>query len=295
MRDGELTLSYSGTSITFGLPDSPVGAFLTERPDLGDVDIETTDARRPRGDGVLFGKDFFSGRTITLPLAIAENTEGDALDLLGLVRSAWRADKVRLTPGATATLTFRRAGRERVVFGRPRRFAEDINYTAQGVITFLADFAAADDLYYSPTESSVVIPFAPAPTGGLLAPLASPLATTGDSDRSMGIVVGGKLPVWPVIEIHGPIVNPIVEIVGVSKMEFRLTLGASDVLRVDSTPWARTVLLNNAGAAGSLTRASTRLADAAIPPGTYEVVLRGSSSTGTAFASLRWRDTYPSL
>lgn len=293
MRDGEVTLAYPGESVTVGLADSEA-TFLAPL-DLGDVAIEAADAPRPRGDGVSFGTDYFGGRTITLDLGIVRPSESEALDALSRLRRAWRADAIRLTPGATASLTFRRAGRERVVFGRPRRFAPGLEDIGQGMATVLADFAATDDLFYSTTTTRLLVPFAPAPTGGLMAPLASPLATTGDSDRSMALTVAGEMPSWPRVTIAGPVVNPVVELVGLWRLEVRASLLEGDSLVIDTAPWARTVLRNGAGAAGLFSRASVRLSKAAIPPGTYEAVLRGSSVTGSASALIEWRDTYSSL
>lgn len=295
MRDGELVLSYSGTTVTFGLDDSTLPAFLTEAPDLGDLDIETADARRPRGDGLLFGKDFLGGRTITLPLAISAPTEAEALAIYQTLRTAWRADKVRLTAGATATLRFRRAGRERLVYGRPRRFAEDLTLARQGVIKVVADFAAADDVFYDVTEQAKAVGLVATPSGGLVGPLGSPLSTTASSDRSVAITVDAPVPAWPTITISGPVTNPVVEVVGLWRMEFRATLAYDQTLVVDTRPWARTVKRNGSNLAGSLTRQSTPLSKAQIPSGTYELAFRGASDTGTATATVRWRNSFPTL
>lgn len=295
MRDGEIRLSYPGTDITFGLLDSQVGAFLTERPDLGDYAIEAADVQRPRADGVAFGTDSLGGRTITLSAAVSKPTEAEALDEYARVRTAWRGDKVRQTPGAVAALTFNRAGRERIAYGRPRRFAEDMALARSGVVGFTADYSAVDDVFYSVSESSATVALVPAPGGGLIAPLASPMMTTESSDRSVGIDVSGDLPAWPVLTVDGPITNPVIEVVGLWRMEFRLTLAYDQTLVVDTRPWGRSALVNGASVAGSLTRQSTRLADASIPPGSYEVALRGSSETGSPVLRLSWRDSFTTL
>lgn len=293
MRDGEVTLAYPGVSLTVGRTDTE--AVLLGPPDFGDVAIDAADAPRARTDGVSFGTDLFGGRTVTFDLGIARRTEAEALDSLERLRLAWRADSIRKTPGATATLTFRRAGRERMVIGRPRRFAENVEHVEEGLVQILADFAAGDDVFYGTTEHVVSVSIAPSTGGGLIAPLAAPLATTQDSDRSTGMTVGGSLSAWPIIEIDGPITNPVVEVLGVFRMEFRRTVAEGDTFVVDTAPWARTVLLNGSPTTSGLTRASTRLSRAAMPPGDYEVALSGNSPTGTASARVRWREAYPTL
>ncbi len=279
-------LSYTGESLAFGSIASDF--VFTAAPDIGPSDIQHDDAARPRADGVVFGADFHGGRTITFDLAANGANEAEARTLVARLAKAWRADAIRKKPGAVATLT---SDTGRVTFGRPRRFAAIDELLPQGLVQVLADFACAEDVWYG-TETSVNVALQPPAGGGLIAPLASPLATTATSDRSTVIRVGGDLSTWPVFEIQGPIVNPVVEVVGRLKMEFRTTLAFDQKLIVDTRPWARTILRNGASVAGSLTRTSTRLSQAAIPPGAHELVLRGTSDSGTASVITRWRDAY---
>jgi hypothetical protein len=279
-------LSYAGEDLDFGSIAS--GYVFTGAPDLGPPDIRTDDAVRPRGDGVAFGVDFLSGRTCGFSLAVSGADEADARVRLARLSKAWRADVVRQTSGAVATLT---ADTGRVSFGRPRRFASVDELLPQGMTEVIADFASADSLWYG-QESSTRVTLALSSGGGLIAPLASPLSTTFSSDRSRVLYVGGQVPTWPVFEIQGPITNPIVEVVGVLKMEFRTTLAYDEKLVVDTRPWARSILRNGSSLAGSLSRTSTRLSKAALPPGDHEIVLRGTSQPGTASVDVSWRDAY---
>lgn len=280
-------LTYPGEDLAFGSIES--GYVFTTAPDLGAREIDHEDERRPRTDGVSFGQDFMGGRTITFELDVNGTDEADAKAKLARLSRAWRADVVRFTPGATATLT---SGSGRVAFGRPRRFASNDDLQPQGLSTVVADFATADDAWYGGTEQGVTVSLVPAPSGGLLAPLAAPLSTTLSSDRSQGVTIGGELPTWPVIEIQGPITNPTVELVGAVRMDFRLTLAYDQKLVIDSRPWARSILRNGASVAGTITRTSTRLAHAALDPGSYEFVLRGTANTGNPYATIRWREAY---
>lgn len=295
MRDNEWTLSYPGTSYTWGYPWGEV--INLTAPDLGVADIRADDADQPRRDGRLFGFDYRSGLTITFELGLSTRAgELAARDLAETLRRAWRADPVRSSPGAVASLTARHVGRERVTYGRPRRCGTVDQAAPQGYIAAVADFVTVDDLWYSPTVESQTITIAPPLGGGLTGSLASPLSSTGSSDRSLAVTVGGAMPAWPVITIYGPITNPVVELVGLWKFELLTTLAYDRSITIDTRPWARSVLLNGGGsAAGALSRRSPRLVDAGIPPGTYEAVLRGVDETGSARATVAWQETYSSL
>ncbi|USL85076.1 minor tail protein [Arthrobacter phage SWEP2] len=281
------SLSYPGVDVPFGSVAS--GYVFNKAPEIGAPSAVVDDQGRPRADGVAFGLDYLGGRTVAFDLTVNGTDEDDARALLATLARAWRADVVRSTPGAVATLT---ASSGRVTFGRPRRFASNDDLLPSGMSKVLVDFACADSVWYGP-EQSADVALVPEPGGGLLAPLASPLSTTATSDRSRAFTVTSDLPTWPVFEIHGPITNPVVEVVGLLRMEFRLSLAFDQTLVVDTRPWARSTLLDGASKAGSLTRTSTRLSQAAIPAGEHELVLRGDSDSGTASASIRWRDAYP--
>lgn len=294
MRDGEWQLVYGDTAVTFGPADLPI--VNMSAPDLGDIEVTADDVNRPRADGVAFGVDYRGGRTITFDLGLFGADEADVRATLRTLARAWRADPVRLVPGATAELHVQYAGAERVVYGRPRRFAAAEADVAQGVVTVAADFACVDDLFYDPADQSFSLGIVPPPSGGLITPLASPLTTTATSDRSTGFTVGGDMPAWPVITIHGPITNPEVEVVGQWTIGLNTSLASDQSLTIDTRPWARTILLSNGGSlAGTLTAGSARLASASLPPGDYEAVLRGTDQTGTASLTFAWRNVYTHL
>lgn len=293
MRDNEWVLSYGTTSVTFGPGDLPI--FNRTTPDFGSVEVEVADQRRPRADGRNFGTDYRGGMTFAFDLGIRGVTSSDARTEAALLQRAWRADSVRGTPGAVASLAFRYDGRERVVYGRPRRFAPDYSdVSTNRLVTAQADFVTVDDRFYGPALTDpVYIPLVPKPVGGLLAPLQEPLTTTESSNRSIGIIVGGEDDAWPVVEVTGPITSPTIEVVGLWRMDFDLSLAYDETLTIDTRPWARTVTRNGASVAGKVTGTSPRLADASIPPGAYSVALRGTSATGTPTATVRLQESYP--
>lgn len=293
MRDGEWSLVYGDTAITFGPADLDVVNMTA--PSIGDTEIQTDDSGRPRSDGRAFGLDFRGARTIAFDLGVLGDTEVEVRDNLAALATAWRADEVRSKPGAVAEMRVRYAGRERATFGRPRRFAHSDEDFRQGFIPVVADFDSGDDLWYSISEEAVTASLGAETGGGLEGPLASPLSTTASSDRSVFLRVNGDLPAWPVITITGPISNPEVEIIGEWKMTLATNIAEGQTVVIDTRPWSRSVLRDGASIAGHLTRSSVRLANAGIRPGTHEVAFRGTSSTGTATVSVAWRDSFSTL
>jgi len=279
-------LVYGDVDLPFGSIGS--GYVFPSPPEIGSPDLTNDDARRARADGVLFGQDTRGGTTVAFDVDVVAADEAAVLSKLAPLAAAWRADSIRSTPGATATLV---ADTGRVTFGRPRRFAHQHTYRKDGLIQVTADFATADDLWYGP-ERSTSVSLVPTPSGGLLAPLASPLSTTRTSDRSQVFEVDGELPTWPVFTVRGPITNPVVEVTGVLRIAVTRTLAYDQTLVIDTRPWARSVLLDGASIGGAVSPTSTRLSRAAVPPGVNEATLRGASANGTATLSVAWRPAF---
>lgn len=296
----EWTLTYPGASgypgATFTWGTYASGVMHGAPPDLGSVENLTDDQQRPRADGRAFGVDYRGAPTITFDMLVLGADETATRDRITQLTTLWRADAVRNTPAAVAELSTTVAGRQRVTYGRPRRFAPADKHARQGVARVIADFACVNDCWYAPAEESLTISLVPPPSGGLVTPLAAPLSTTPPVQVPGAITVGGDLPAWPVMRIYGPVTTPAVQVTGLWTMTLDLTLAEDQWITVDTRPWARTILRRDgASFAGALTRSSPRLAHAAVPPGSYEVALRGVDVTGTAKVQFRWRKTYASL
>ncbi|MBC9000509.1 hypothetical protein [Micromonospora aurantiaca (nom. illeg.)] len=293
----EWTLTYPGRSLTWGPYAS--GIMLATEPQIGAVELLTDDAPRPRGDGRLFGQDFRGGQTITFELLVLGDSELAVRQRQTDLALAWRADAVRSVPGMVAELSTVIAGRPRVAYGRPRRFAPAAKQPRQGVIPVVCDFAAVDDCWYDPVLEQETVSLVPPPSGGLVSPLITPLTTVPTGAAPGGIVVGGELPAWPVITLRAvsaPLTNPVVQVTGLWTMALNVTILAGQHLTIDTRPWRRSVLRGDgASFGGALTRTGVRLADAAVPPGTYEVVMRGQDVSGTAQMQFAWQKTYGGL
>lgn len=276
--------------VVFGSRES--GIVHATAPDLGDVEVRVDDADRPRGDGRLFGQDYRGAWTITFDLTVVADSEDQARAAAAGLGRVWRGDTVRGTPGTVAAL----GNGDRVLFGRPRRWAQVDTHATKGVIGVVADFACVDDLARDAVEQVVTVSI-PAATvgGGLVTPLVTPLTTLAGSSRKTVAVIGGDTPAHPVIEITGPITTPKLTIAGWTQT-WDLTIPAGKTLTIDTRPWRRTATLTGGGSvAGDLAPGSRRIADALLPPGQAEVVLAGIDNTGTATLRMRWRDTYTSL
>lgn len=291
MREAEWRLRYPGTDFLFGTGVTPV--FNRTAPDLGDVEVRTSDVSQPYSDGDLMGRDFAGGRTISFDLGV-KGTPPEIRDHLGRLAAAWDARSVRQDPGSTAEIHSNYRGAHRVAYGRPRRFAASIADVSTGLGTAVAEFQTVDPYFYGADKESAVVRLTSGGAGGLLAPLAAPLATTGSSDRSTALTVTSDLPVWPVIKIAGPIINPEVELLGLWKFRLLDSLAYDQKLTIDTRPWRRGVYVTpgRKSRRGALSRDSVRLVDAAIPAGTYEIAFRGRTDSGNPEAEIRWQNAY---
>ena len=91
---------------------------LAIAPEIGDADRDNQDSKLTGVDGISFGADTVSGQTDAFGLTALGDTDEEARALYDEFRRLWRADTIRSTPGAMATLT---APSGRSTFGRPRR------------------------------------------------------------------------------------------------------------------------------------------------------------------------------
>lgn len=284
-------LTYGNTDFAFGTVESQFVFPQSGPPDISNIDVNDEDAARPRADGIMFGQDTRSGTTVTFDIEVNGEDEAEAWSLYQQLANVWRADSVRTVPGATAMLTSHTG---RVTFGRPRRIQPKLDLTPFGLTAVTCDFATADDLWYG-EEQFAVVKLVPDLGGGVQGPVSSPVSTTSTSDRSQTFTVDGLLPVWPVITITGPIANPSIEVVDVFKMSFNTTLAYDQTLVIDTRPWGRSIKRDDASIAGALDPRTNRLSEASVPPGTYNLSLRGVSATGTSQARVTWRNAYPSM
>lgn len=295
LTDGQWQLVYPGVDLTFGDGDPYL---ITAPPELAAADPATQDQPQTTGDGTMFGRDTRPGQTLTFELGVNCFDEKTGMDAHGRLQAAWRGDRVRSTPQAVAELHARRGGRERLVYGRPRRFASVLAQIPQhGYSGATADFVCADDLWYDAAATRLVLTLAPPPSGGFTTPFVFPLTTTAASVRPGQLAIGGQVDTWPVVTIAGPVSRPRVVVTDVWTLELTATLAWDQTVTVDPRPWARTVLRSDgANLAGTLTRASVPLSGMQLPAATdTQVVFSGTDPTGSARCTVSYRNAWPHL
>lgn len=282
--------------------------------DMGTPDLRNADAERPMADGIAFGRDFRSGRLISLEMnalsytpALAMAAYGDsagaepvveALNWADRVESAWAADRVRLVPSAVQVLRWRVGGRTRRVYGRPRRCAVDTAIHHVGNVPITADFQAEDDLVYSDLRRVTTINIVPSANAWVTFPLDWPIfwysAAAGVNNGS--ITVGGTRATWPSFTIHGPVAQPSIVIGGYGELKLNTNLLYDQSIYLDTRPWNRGIRRENgSNIAGALDSRATPLSLLRVPPGSYSVALKGTDPTGTAKLVVEHRDAFSSF
>ena len=272
--------------------------FVVTNLDYGSPEITINDTPAPRSDGLLFGRDWVRGPEMMFSLAVVPPwpTFGngiEATDLWGEFKSQWRADKVRATPGAVQTLRMSRNGRIRRVYGRTRKIAPTPERDANGWWMGAASFQCMTDYFYGDEERTNSVTLVPPTAGGYFVPPDDPWTSIGVSYEPGVVHIGGTDPAWMTFLIRGPIIRPVIEIVGHWASGLNLVLHPGEWVGIDSRPWQRGVR-TSAGIdiAGALLPGSPVLSAVKLDPGSYEIVLRGTDETGTATMTTAWRETY---
>lgn len=281
------TLAYGARSLAFGSADSGIAFDSSPKVEIqaGRVD----DAPLPRRDAVGFGEDFLDGQTITIEATAHAADEAAVRAIVDEAATVWRADELRRSPGALAELT---AHSGRLTYGRPRRFTPNDDDAPHGAIILTATFETADARWYGP-EREALLQYAPAPSGGMVTPLVTPLTTTAASYSASVAEVGGTVAASPIVTVQGPITAPEVTLGPLTFSFPSLSLAWDEELVIDTRPWASTITKNGASVAGALSPRSSWLSEARLEPGTHALGLRGISSSGTAYVAVRWRDAFP--
>jgi hypothetical protein len=262
----------------------------------GASDLVTTDAQRAQQDGVIVGRDYIGSATWAFTIDTKAGGEAGAAAADAALHAEWNNPAIRTNPNTTVPLSYQMAGRWRRVYGRPGKYA-GINgdtLTRFGRGRIVCDFRVTEPYHYDDTETSVVLTIVPGTTGGLTAPLASPLSTVRSSAPRAGNVLNAGDAATPLkVTFHGPVTNPWVR--SATGMEVALIGTLAYDQSVTINPRAGTVTRQDGtNAAGMLTRA-TRMSTTLLQPGTTVLSFGGTDPTGTATATLSWRNAYTSI
>jgi len=281
---GPWRLVYPGQDVTF---TDESGIYLRKPPEVADYDISTDDADNSRADASQAGQDFHGGRTIGLTFGVLGRTEAEMRSRASKLAMLWDAAAVRTRPGELAELI---SDGGRSAFGRPRKIAPSDVFPEANMQTVEAQFRQFDKLWYGP-EDSLEVSLALTQSGGFVFPLKFPMVTRGSTTAQNTFVVDGDQPTWPVITIRGPILDPTVEVAGLFRFTAASSLRADEWITIDTRPGRRAVT-RNGDRIGSLTRTSSLLTAAALPPGPHTLTLTGSSASGVPTAQIAWRAAY---
>ena len=264
----------------------------------GGPDLSNQDSPVGVDDGVLVGRDYLGASTWGFDMFTNVDDYAEAMELAGQVAARWLRRDVRTTPGAVLPLRYHMAGRWRRVYGRPRRYAGPDGglLTSMGRAEMTADFLAVDHLFYDDEERSISVGTVPATVGGIIAPIITPITTArrSEMERPGQFEIGGSAPTWPTITIAGPIRDPEVRI-GDWHLRLVGNLAYDRSITINTAPWARSATRNDGAHVGGMLHPTVRLGGLALEPGHHEVILTGVDTTGTARATIAWRDAHYSL
>lgn len=261
-------------------------------------------ASRARADGVMMGRDYFDGLTITFDINIKTRSPGDngaaAKDLHRRMAAAWFTEDTmvgpsRMTPGEVSELYLTDDDRTLVTYGRPREYQPSRGRTRAGWIPVTATFETITHKFYEAEWQHGSITSAPSTSTGFIPPFTFPLSTFSVQVLDDFLFVEGNTETWLLTKVYGPISQPKIEVTNYYTIETSsdFSLGAGEWLEIDPRPWSRKVMKNGTvPVAGKFTARSRRLSMQTLPPGTHRVVLRGNDPTGTARLETSWRNAW---
>lgn len=266
--------------------------------DPGENSWITQDAENTRRGVVGFGRDVTAPKTWTWASHVNREDVDTAVDTLDRFSAAWRPEELARDPGAVTAVRYRLAGRERRIFGRPRRFAAPpTNQILSGYVPVDHDFQLVDSYSYDDTESSIVIGYASAAgTGGFVLPSTMPLSTqSGDGNGEGQVSIGGRARAYPVIRFNGAWTDPTL-ITDHWTLRWKGQIPVNGWVEIDARPWMLTAKNHFGGSAiGGLPR-NTWLEDLWFAPQTSPgISLGGVATGGGASVEIRWRNAWTSI
>jgi hypothetical protein len=266
--------------------------------------IRTDDVSVARADGLMMGREYYDGLTITFDINIKTRGLGDngtaAKALHRNMAQAWFTEDTgvgasRITPGEVSELYLTDDDRTLVTYGRPRNYQPTRGRTRAGWIPVTATFNTITHKFYEAQWQYGTITSAPSTSTGLVPPFIFPLNTFSVQVLDDFAIVDGNTETWLLTKIYGPISAPKVEITNYYTIETSsdFSLGPNEWLEIDPRPWSRKVMKNGTTpCAGKFTAQSRRISMQTLPPGVHRIVLRGNDPTGTARLETSWRNAW---
>lgn len=272
------------------------GALIVTGFNPGSTEVRSDDQAAPGRDGAIPVQDFLGSATWAFDISTNREDLAGARASGAALESAWKDPAVRLNGTVKVPLSYEFDGEWRRVYGRPGQFA---GFAADvlanlGVGKITADFRVLDPLHYDDDETSVVLTIVPATTGGLITPFIFPLSTVRSSAPRAGIVNNTGDAATPLkVRFQGPISNPWVRSSAGMEIGLNGSLAYDQTVTVD--PLAGTVTRQDGTPAAGLLTRKTQLTATLLQPGPTELSFGGTDPTGTAKATLFWRNAHTSI
>jgi hypothetical protein len=262
----------------------------------GGADVRNNDSERSQRDGLVPGVDLLGGRLWTWELQAKGAGLADVLAANATLEAAWRVS-TRLQPGIMVPLSYQTNNRWRRVYGRPGRYTGPVPDPVAdiGVGKIVCDFRVLDPFYYDDVETSVVLTMIPATNGGMMTPFVTPLSTVRSSTPRAGLLTNAGDSATPLkVKFHGPVVNPWVR-----SSDGSMEIGLNATLAYDKSitvsPRDGTVTWQDGTPANGLLTRKTRMQSTLLQSGSTSFSFGGTDQTGTATATLSWRNAYASI
>lgn len=262
--------------------------------EMGLGGVRSSDITWPLRGGTRPGVSYLEAGSITFsavtPFGI--NDEAAADRALGDFLSAWRK-ALKAAPGELFPMRMTTPAKTRVVYGRPHKIdlpSPGSTSMEQGIAEITALFQVHDPLIYSDSSSIVSISVIPRSLGGIIAPIVTPVTTTKTSGvEYRQLVVEGDAPAPLKITFHGPSVDPVVTLGGV-------TLGISGSILYDEEIIVngrdRTITYQDGRQAASKLTRKSRIDRLSVEPGTHEIGFSATDRTGTARVTVEATPAY---
>ena len=248
--------------------------------------IRNQDDNRGYNDGMFTGRDFLSGRIISIIFQTFGNNLGSAQTNYNTIQSVLLPQTSGTTP-----LYFKLPNsptQEQFINARVRalRTTLDPNYT-YGMITSQVEFFCPDPNYYNNNLQTAVMAISPA-LGRTYNKTFDYNYGGGSATVTTTIQNIGWATTYPTITITGPITNPIVgNVTTGDTMYFSGTYSSSDVLVIDL--YNKLITLNGQAARNLLISGTWFSA----PPGNSDFFFTGTGTlAGTTEATVSWYSAY---
>ena len=195
--------------------------------------------------------------------------------------------------GQEAELRYRLSGIEYLMYVRPRSIEPDLELIAYGRSFVDLVFVATTPIRYSGELNELDITL-PVYSGGLTVPFSVPFSIDGFAVGGSALAENqGTMESAPLFHITGPVVKPKIIVKRpdgqINTITIDIDIPAGYWLDIDCGK--RTVVLNNTASRRGQTILSPAGIFPLLPPGTSEILYRGTNFTGSIL-TVTWRDTY---